>query len=109
MIVTADGPKIIDWIGAVRAPAALDLAYCHIALTELAPDIADNPQRPRAVNAAAQVEYARLAGMSEAALMAAMQPYLPIACVRFILGGVVTAQQRERLIQRIELALREEG
>lgn len=109
VIMTADGPRIIDWIRAVRAPAVLDVAYCHISLTELAPDVADNPQRPRAVNAAAQVEYARLVGMSEAALTAAMEPYLPIACVRFILGGVVTAQQRERLIRRIEAALSGEG
>jgi Ser/Thr protein kinase RdoA (MazF antagonist) len=109
VMMTADGPRIIDWLGAVRAPAALDLAYCHIALTELAPEVADNPQRPRAVNAAAQSEYARLAGMSQAALMAAMEPYLPIACVRIVLGGAVSDQQRERLIQRIEADLRSEA
>jgi hypothetical protein len=104
MIMTADGPRIIDWTGAVRAPAALDLASCHILLSELAPEVADNPQRPRAVNVAAQSEYARLAGMSEAALTAAIEPYLPIVRV-FLLGGVVPAQ-RERLIQRIEADLR---
>ena len=106
MIMTADGPRIIDWTGAVRAPAALDLASCHILLSELAPEVVDNPQRPRAVNVAAQSEYARLAGMSEAALTAAIEPYLPIVRV-FFLGGVVPAQ-RERLIQRVEAALRPE-
>jgi hypothetical protein len=45
----------------------------------------DDPQRPRAVNAAAQSEYARLAGMPQAALTAAAEPYLPIA--RVLLGG----------------------
>jgi hypothetical protein len=81
VIMTADGPRLIDWIGAVRAPAAFDLAISHILLTELAPEVADDPERPRAVNAAAQSEYARLAGMSQAALTAAIEPYLPIVCV----------------------------
>jgi hypothetical protein len=106
VIMTADGPRIIDWDGAVRAPAALDLACYHISLSELAPEIADNPARPRAVNAALQSEYARLAGMSPAALTAAMEPYLPIARVH-LLPGVAPAQ-RERLIQRVEADLRAE-
>src|SRR5215475_6009818 len=33
VIMTADGPRIIDWTGAVRAPAALDLAFCHVLLS----------------------------------------------------------------------------
>src|SRR6516225_5916579 len=44
VIMTADGPRIVDWTGAVRAPAAFDLGCCHIALTELAPEVADDPQ-----------------------------------------------------------------
>ena len=35
VIMTADGPRIIDWTAAVRAPAALDLARCHVILSEL--------------------------------------------------------------------------
>jgi len=105
VIMTADGPRLVDWGGAVRAPAALDLACCHILLSEIAPEVVDNPQRPRAVNAAAQSEYARLAGMSHAALTAAMEPYLPIVRVRVLLGGWGASAQRERLIQRIEEAL----
>jgi hypothetical protein len=54
------------------------------------------------------VAYARLAGMSQAALTAAMEPYLPIVCVDIVLGGWATSAQRERLIQRIEAALRPE-
>jgi len=107
VIMTAEGPRLIDWLGAVRAPAALDLACTHVVLSELAPEIADDPERPRAVNAAVQSEYARLTGISPAALTAAMAPYLPIIRVRIILGGAVPAQ-RERLIERIEKALRSE-
>ena len=107
VIMTADGPRLIDWGGAVRAPAAFDLAFTHVGLTELAPEVVDNPQRPRAVNAAAQSEYARLAGIPQAALMAAMELYLPIVRVFLLLGGAVTKPGlRDRLIQRIETALR---
>ena len=108
VIMTADGARLIDWTGTVRAPAALDLARCHVILSEIAPELADDPQRPRAVNAAAQSEYARLAGMPQTALTAAMEPYLPIARVMVLHGGMVPAQ-RERLIQRVEAALRSEN
>jgi len=107
VIMTADGPRFVDWGGAVRAPAALDLASCHVLLSENAPEVVDNPQRPRAVNAAAQSEYARLAGMSQAALTAAVEPYLPIIRVIVLLADAVPAL-REQLIQRIEAALRPE-
>ena len=108
VIMTAEGPKLIDWPGTVRAPAAFELAYIHVALSEVAPEIVDNPARPRAVNAAAQSEYARLAGMSPAALAAAIEPYLPIARVLVILPGHLPAL-RERLIQRVEVALSSEN
>jgi Ser/Thr protein kinase RdoA (MazF antagonist) len=104
VIMTADGPRIIDWDGAVQAPAALDLACCHISLSELGPEVVDNPQRPRAVNAALQSEYARLAGMFPAALTARMEPYLSIARVHLLAG--TAPPQRERLIQRVEACLR---
>jgi Ser/Thr protein kinase RdoA (MazF antagonist) len=107
VIMTADGPRLVDWTCAVRAPAAFDLASGHFVLTELAPLFVDDPERPRACNAAAQSEYARLAGMSQAALTAAMEPYLPIARVIQLLWGARGAQ-RERLIERIEADLRSE-
>jgi Ser/Thr protein kinase RdoA (MazF antagonist) len=107
VIMTAEGPKLVDWTFAMRAPAAVDLGFLHVILSELAPEIADNPERPRATNAAAQSEYARLAGMSLAELTAAMQPYLPIVRTFVVLGNVVPSL-RERLIQRIEAGLRSE-
>ena len=89
VIMTAEGPRLIDWTSAVRGPAAYDLGFSHIILTEFAPEVADDPERPRAVYAAVQSEYARLAGMSPAALTAAMKSYLPIVRVLFLLGGRV--------------------
>jgi Ser/Thr protein kinase RdoA (MazF antagonist) len=107
VIMTAEGPRLVDWTGTVRAPAAYDLGVSHILLTELAPEVADDPERPRAVNAAAQTEYARLAGLSPAALTAAIESYLPIVRVLVLLGGAMPAL-RERLLQRVEAALRPE-
>ena len=104
--MTAEGPRLVDWTGTVRAPAAYDLGISHILLTELAPEIADDPERPRAVNAAAQSEYARLAGLSPAVLTAAIEPYLPIVRILMVLSGAVPTL-RERLLQRVEAALRQ--
>ena len=108
VIMTADGPRIIDWSGAVRAPAALDLASAHVLLSEIAPELVDDPERPRAVNAAVQSEYARLAGISPAALTAAMEPYLPILRAFALAERATNPSRRERLIQRVEAALRPE-
>ena len=51
-----------------RSTVALTRLLCR-GLWGIAPEFIDDPQRPRAYNAAAQSEYARLAGMSQAALM----------------------------------------
>jgi hypothetical protein len=53
-----------------------------------------------------QSEYARLAGMSPTALTAAMEPYLPIIHVRFLLGPAAGPDLRARLLQRVEATLR---
>ena len=76
VIMTADGPRLIDWTFSIRAPAALDHGFTHISLTEFALDVTDNPQRPLAVNAAAQSEYARLSGKPVAALRQALEAWL---------------------------------
>ena len=108
VIMTAGGPRLIDWFGMVRAPAALDLGVSHILLSELTPELVADPERPRAYNAVLQAEYARLAGISQAALTAAMEPYLPIVRVFALLAGWCGPAQRERLIQRVEATLRSE-
>jgi tRNA A-37 threonylcarbamoyl transferase component Bud32 len=106
VIMTADGPRLIDWGGATRAPAGFDLACCHVLLSELTPETVADPERPRAYNAVMQSDYARLAGMSAEALTAAMGPYLPIARVRVLLGPAGSSALRERLMHHVEAALR---
>jgi hypothetical protein len=105
--MTADGPRIIDWVCTVRAPVAYDLGRCHLTLSELVPEGID-PERPRALNAAVQSEYARLTGMAPAALTVAMEPYLPILRAFALAERVRSPAQRERLIQRVEATLRSE-
>jgi Ser/Thr protein kinase RdoA (MazF antagonist) len=106
VVMTADGPRLIDWTFSIRAPAAFDHGHFHINLTELALDVTDNPQRPLAVHAAAQSEYARLSGMPLAALKQAMETWLPIAIVRyFLLMGGPTSERWRRMMQSAEAAL----
>lgn len=105
VIMTAEGPKLVDWVSAMRGPALLDLAFLRVILSELGPEVADNPERPRATNAAAQSEYARLSGISLAELTATTEPYLPIVRAFVVLGNAVPSM-RERLIERTEIALR---
>jgi Ser/Thr protein kinase RdoA (MazF antagonist) len=110
VIMTADGPRLIDWTFSIRAPAALDHGFTHISLTEFALDVADNPQRPLAVNAAAQAEYARLSGQPAAALRQAMEAWLPVAIVRyFLLMGGPASERWRRMMRRAEAALRAQG
>ena len=107
VIMTAQGPKLIDWLGTAHAPAAYEIAQCHVLLTEIGPEHADGPEQAT-VSSFLQAEYARLAGIAPAALRAAMQPYLPIVRVFLLLAGAM-ADRRERVIQRVEAALRAEG
>jgi len=109
VIMTADGPRIIDWACALRASGVFDIARVHVSLSELVPDGAD-PERPRVINATVQSEYARQSGLPPAALTEAMQPYLPILRAFLLLQRRrLTPAQRKQLIQRLEATLRSEG
>ena len=71
------------------------------------PEVARQSGAAARGHAAAQSEYARLAGLSPAALTAAVASCLPIVRVLVLLGGAMPAL-RERLIQRVEATLRSE-
>ena len=99
VIMTAEGPKIIDWAFSVRAPPPSTLrAVTSPISTSFAPEDVD-AARPHALNAAVQSEYARLAGISPAALTAAMEPYLPILRAFAIAEPATHPAGRESLIQ----------
>ena len=106
VLMTSDGPKIIDWSLAMRAPAAADLARCHVLHADLAhaPDDLD-PEPLRMVHDNMRSEYARLAGLSPAALDATTRSYLPILRAFTIGIGASTPARREQLTRLIEADL----
>lgn len=57
VIMTAQGPRLIDWLGAARAPAAYEIAQCHVLIAEFDPEYADDPEQAT-VNSVLQAEYA---------------------------------------------------
>jgi len=105
VIMTADGPRLIDWTGARRGGAPYDLACSHFLLTDLRPDSFGEPERQRALDAAVQSEYARLTGASPAAQTVAMEAHLPIVRMFFVLGSPARPATQERLLQRLEADL----
>ncbi len=109
VIMTREGPRLIDWTGARRGGAPYDLACCHLLLTELVPDGLGDREQQRAVNAAVQSEYARLARLSPTAVAAAMEAHLPVVRLFVLLASPLSAATRERLLRRLEADLRAEG
>lgn len=105
VIMTAEGPRIIDWGCVIRAPAIVDIGRAHVSLSELVAEDTD-PVLPRSINAAIKSEYARLSGVSLEDLVATMEPYLPVLRALVLLQQrPATPQQRETLIGRIAAAL----
>ncbi len=102
VIMTVEGPKLIDWTGAKRGGAPLDLAVCRFLRTELVVERLGPPERQRALGAAMESEYARLAGVSPEELLAAVEAHLPIVRVFFLLSGVARPATQERLLQRLD-------
>jgi hypothetical protein len=105
VIMTPEGPRLIDWTGTKRGGAPLDLACCHFLRTELVVESLGPPERQRALDEAVQSEYARLAGISPATLRAAMEAHLPIVRAFFLLSGLARPATRERLLQRLDADL----
>jgi len=109
VIMTADGPRLIDWTGAKRGGAPLDLACCRFLRTALVVESLGSPARQRALDVAVQAAYARLAGVSPTALHAAVQAHLPIVRLFFLLSAAARPDTRARLLRRLEADVSEMG
>jgi tRNA A-37 threonylcarbamoyl transferase component Bud32 len=106
VIMTTEGPRIIDWAIPVRAPAAVDLARCHVTHFDLVYEPEDtDPKGAHAINAAVQAEYARLAGRSLDSLTAAIEPWLPVMRAFVLADRAIPAGRRESLLRSVEAAL----
>ena len=108
VIMTAEGPRIVDWAFPVRAPAAADLARFHTSLFDLiyAPEDLD-PTRPHALHAVVQSEYAQLTGLSLTELRVTIEPFLPVLRAFALADGLATPGRRARLLQQVEAAMRD--
>ncbi len=106
VVMTAEGPRLIDWSAAVCAPAPFDLWRCDINLKALAYAPEGVDRGPAGVlDAAVHAEYARLAGLPPAAL--AIGPYLTILRAAALAEGALSALiPQAQLIQRLEADLR---
>ena len=101
VIMTPEGPRLVDWGGAVRAPAAYDLAVCQVLLWELIPEMVEDPQRPRSVHEALRSEYGHRSGLSATAMTQAVEPFLPVVRLHALLSGA-WPKQRDYLSRAVE-------
>ena len=105
VIMTAQGPRLVDWTGARRGGAPLDLACCHFLRNDLVVESLGPPERQRALDDAVQSEYARLAGLCPVALRTAMEAHLPIVRAFFLTTGIAKPETQVRLLKRLETDL----
>lgn len=100
IIMTADGPRLVDWISALNADPMLDVARCHLALTMIGPDAGDH-ESSRQADAAFMSEYARLAGTTADALADAMAPYLCVMAATRMMESSSGDDEKRRLARFI--------
>jgi aminoglycoside phosphotransferase (APT) family kinase protein len=104
VLITPDGPRIIDWISAMSASPLADVARQHLTLSVFhAP-----PEYDRARREAEQSfmqTYAALTATTEPALREAIQPYTTVLAATRITEGGCTANERETLIDLVRSRL----
>jgi hypothetical protein len=96
IIMTAGGPRLVDWISALNADPMLDVARCHLTLTMLVPD-ADDHEPGRQADAAFMSEYARLADTTNDALADAMAPYMCVMAAMRMMESRSGDDEKRRL------------
>ena len=98
VLITADGPRIIDWISAMNASPLADVARQHLTLTMFAAP----PEYDRARHEAEQSfmqTYATLTATTEAALRSAIVPYATVLAATRMTEGGCTAEERAMLTE----------
>lgn len=105
VIMTADGPRLIDWLGTVRAAPAFDLAVSQVMLAEFVPLLVADPQRLQAIGAAFQTAYA---GRNAAGWEEHVAAHLPLARLFALLTGS-WSPVRPQVLARIAEDLRRQG
>lgn len=106
VILTRDGPRLVDWTGVRRGGALYDLACAHFLRLELVPELLGGAEAQQRLDLATRSAYARLAGLDPDDLMAGLQSRLPLVRAFFLLGGMPKPATRERLLARLAQDLR---
>jgi Ser/Thr protein kinase RdoA (MazF antagonist) len=97
VLMTDDGPRIIDWMSAMSASDLVDVARQHLTLTLFAAPPAYEKPRREAEESFIRT-YAELTDTTEAALRGAIQPYVTVMAAMRMTEGGCTAPERENLI-----------
>lgn len=100
ILMTADGPVIIDWISALNADPLVDVAREHLTLTLLFVDSGWDAQL-RAADASFISTYARLARLTTDDLLAQLAPYMTVMAAMRLVESGSTERERERLLEYI--------
>ena len=108
VLMTADGPKIIDWISAMCASPLVDVARQHLTLTMFAaPPEYEQPRRE--TEQWFMPTYAALTSTTEAALRQAIEPYVTVLAATRMTESGCTDDEREHLIAFVRSRLNQES
>jgi aminoglycoside phosphotransferase (APT) family kinase protein len=93
ILMTSSGPVIIDWVSALSAEPALDVARQHLTLTVLPFDVEYQKLRLD-LDAEFMRHYAEITGVTQKELVAAIAPYMTVmAAMRMNEGGSGKAER----------------
>lgn len=101
VIMTPEGPRLIDWTSARRGGAAYNLANSHFLHTGIVPPALGDAARQGAFSLALQAAYARLAGVNAVRLADGIKAHLPVVRAFFLLQARPQEETRKRLLARL--------
>ena len=109
IMITADGPVILDWISALAADPMVDIARQHLSLTVL-PIEDERAKRFDAIrpeiDAVFLETYAEISGTTVPALLSAIAPFMPIMAALRMSEPVCTPLETEILTALIRDSVR---
>ena len=97
ILMTPSGPKIIDWVSALRAHPLVDIARQHLTFCVLLPADDRSADARREADASFIDTYARLTGTTAHDLLTAIGPYMIVMAAMRMMESGCSAQAQEVL------------
>jgi aminoglycoside phosphotransferase (APT) family kinase protein len=97
ILMTPDGPKIIDWVSALRANPLVDIARQHLTFTVLLGADGRSVAARREAEASFIDTYARLTDTTPHDLLTAIGPYMIVMAAMRMMESGCSAQEQEVL------------